>query len=223
MAKVVLIRAGRTDYDDQHRVLGNLDMPVNERGNGEITEAIAYLRESGIRPEVILSSPDDPASTTAHAIAEALVLGKVKELDEFRNVNQGLWQGLCEADVRRRFPRIFRTGGESSVAIRAPEGESLSDACQRLARCLEKSLRRHQTLAIVAPEPLATVIRCTLQQRRPRTTDCLCGESSADPIVVVDTDVFDADAFISGTITPVLENAGPKAHAPGTQNQELAK
>jgi len=204
MAKIVLIRAARTDYDDQRRVLGNLDMPVNERGSDEIVETISVLADRGINPEVILTSPDDPANRTAHDVASAIGHIKVRELDEFRNVNQGLWQGLCKDDVRKRYPRMFRNGRESGVAICPPEGESLSEACQRLEKILEKSLRKYDVFAVVAPEPLATVIRCTLQQRHPKSTDCLCGEDVAESVAVVDTDSFDADHFMAGEDTNAL-------------------
>lgn len=221
MARIVLIRAGRTDYDDQQRVLGILDMPVNDRGSDDINEIIRSLRDRGIRPDIILASPDDPANATAHAVAEALQVTRIREPEELKNVNQGLWQGLCETDVRRRFPRVFRNGGESGVAIRPPEGETLSDACQRLDRVLEKTIRRYDVVAVVAPEPLATVIRCTLQQRIPRAADCLCGEPSADSVVIVDTQSFDAEAFVSGEVPPVLQTAPRKqngASGPGEES-----
>jgi broad specificity phosphatase PhoE len=205
MSKVVLIRAARTDYDDQHRVLGNLDMPVNERGGDEIRHAIQTLSDAAIQPEVILTSADDPANSTAHAVAAAVGNAKVKELDEFRNVNQGLWQGLCESNVRKRFPKMFRNGRESSVSISAPEGESMSEACLRIERVLEKAIRKYDVFAVVAPEPLATVIRCTLQQRHPKTTDCLCGEESAESVSIVNTDCFDAGLFMAGDSQPALQ------------------
>lgn len=219
MASVVLIRAARTDYDDQHRVLGTLDMPVNQQGTDEIVDTIAVLADADIRPEVILTSPEDPASGTAHGVAAAIGHVKVKELDEFRNVNQGLWQGLCKDDVRKRYPRMFRTGRDTSVAICPPEGESLSEACQRLERILEKSLRKYDVFAIVAPEPLATVIRCTLQQRHPKSTDCLCGEEAADSVSIVETDRFDAGYFMTGDSQSDLTAEKAPAGVDGRVNQ----
>jgi phosphoserine phosphatase len=197
MSTVVLIRAGFTDYDDHHRVLGTLDMPVNERGLEQIREINRQLQAKGIRLQTILTSPDDPACGTAHAIAEVQSGVKVKELDELRNVNQGLWQGLPESDIRKRFPRLFRSGKEDVTAICPPEGETLSDACQRLERVLSKAIRKYDVLAIVAPEPLATVIRCTLQHRRPHVTACLCGEESAEMMHVFVSSGFEASDFLN--------------------------
>ena len=205
MSTVVLIRAGCTDYDEQHRLMGTLDMPVNERGVEQIREINRQLQAKGIRLQAILSSPDDPACGTAHGIAEAQSGAKVKELDELRNVNQGLWQGLPESDIRKRFPRLFRSGKEDATAICPPEGETLSDACQRLERALTKAIKKYDVLAIVAPEPLATVIRCTLQHRRPPVTACLCGEESQELVQVIQSASFESAHFVGAEELPVLD------------------
>lgn len=206
MSTVVLIRAGCTDYDDQHRVLGTLDMPVNQRGQEQIREIIQKLHASGIRVEVVLTSPDDPASGTAHAVAATQAGVKVKELDELRNVNLGLWQGLPESDIRKRFPRLFRTAKEDSTEICPPEGETLSDACQRLERVLCKAIRKYKAFAIVAPEPLATVIRCTLQHRRPSKSACLCGEELSDLLQIIECNTFESANFMVGEDSSICDS-----------------
>lgn len=107
MSTIVLIRAGCTDYEDAHRLLGNLSVPLNARGTGQVREIVQRLQQDQLPLEVILTSPENPASCTAHEVARAFPRLKVKQVEELRNVNQGLWQGLPENDVRRRFPRFF--------------------------------------------------------------------------------------------------------------------
>jgi probable phosphoglycerate mutase len=208
MSIVILIRAACTDYDDQHRLMGTLDMPVNARGNEQIREVVRRLQAQPVHPAVILTSPDDPASGTARAIQAAFPTAKLRELDDLRNVNQGLWQGLPEADVRRRFPRLFKSGKEDATAICPPEGETLSDACQRLLGALSKFVRKYASVAIVAPEPLATVIRCALQHRRPSVAACLCGEEGQELVQVFESEHFESAGFTSAdertNMTPVL-------------------
>lgn len=206
MSTVVLIRAGCTDYDDQHRVLGTLDMPVNQRGQEQIREIIRELVTRNVKLEALLTSPDDPACSTAHAIAESNPGLKIKELDELRNVNQGLWQGLPEADIRKRFPKLFKASKEDATVICPPEGETLSDACQRLQRVLSKAIRKYKVFAIVAPEPLATVIRCTLQHRRPSKAACLCGEESTDLIQIIPCDTFQSAGFVAGEDSSIFDS-----------------
>lgn len=205
MSTVVLIRAGATDYDAQHRLLGTLDVPLNQQGRSQVLHVAGQLEQSGIRPERVLTSKTDPARATAHAIAEALGGIRVSELEELHNVNQGLWQGLPESEVRRRFSRFFRSGKEDPTAICPPQGETLLDACQRLEEVLCRAIRRHRVLAIVTPEPLATVIRCTLQHRRPRMSDCLCGEEHCESLQVLETSCFEASDFVAASESEIDE------------------
>ena len=36
MLKIIVIRPGATDYVDQGRIQGTLDVPLNEHGKGEV-------------------------------------------------------------------------------------------------------------------------------------------------------------------------------------------
>jgi len=60
-------------------------------------------------------------------------------------------------------------------------------------------LRRYRVFAVVAPEPLASVIRCTVQHRRLRMTDCLCGEQSGELVQVLQSSSFEAAGFAGVT------------------------
>lgn len=193
MSTLVLIRAGVTDYDEDHRLLGTLDVPLNSRGRQQIEELIQQLAERQLAPDLILGSPENPAAETARLIAAAVPSARLKLVEELRNVNQGLWQGLSEEEVRGRFPRVFKLGRNSPAEICAPEGESLVDACRRIEVVLEKAIRKHSQLAVVAPEPLATAILCVVQRRGVKLVECLCGEESPSIIEVVQTDSFDAE------------------------------
>ncbi len=211
MATVALIRPGSTDYDAQSRLLGALEMPMNKRGIEQVQEAVEQIRQEGLRLEAIYAAPSEPAISTAVAIGKALDDVKVKELDELRNVNQGLWQGLPEADVRRRYPRVFRLGREKPQSICPPEGETLSDACRRLTKVINKAIRKHHVFAIVASEPMATVIRCTLQQRGPSIDTCLKGEDCRPAVECFDTREFDSGAFVNSELDSVSPGVSSSA------------
>jgi probable phosphoglycerate mutase len=196
MSTVVLIRPGLTDYDEQSRVLGALEMPMNEKGLEQVEGIVRHLRREGVQLEAVFASPFDPCCSTARAIAEAQKGVKVKELEELRNVDQGLWQGLPEADVRKRYPKIFRNGRERPQTICPPEGETLSEACQRMQKVFKKAIRKYDVFAVVASDPIATVIRCTLQARCPSVGACLCGENDRAAVEFFETDSFDSSRFL---------------------------
>ena len=46
MSKVLLIRPGATIYDEQNRVQGVLDIPLTERGRGEVARMAQKLAGS---------------------------------------------------------------------------------------------------------------------------------------------------------------------------------
>ncbi len=216
MSQIVLIRPGQTDYDAESRLLGSLEMPINEAGLAEVQEILDEIRGSDLKIEAIFTTPGDPAFGTARAISEELRGVRVREMEELRNVNQGLWQGLPETEVRKRYPKLFRACREKPQTICAPEGESLSDACERMTRVLNKAIARYSVFAVVAVEPIATVIRCTLQQRGPTLASCLCGEDRK-LVECFEASDFDSGAFVNfECVSDVAEAttgvAGPERH-----------
>lgn len=161
MAQFILVRPGSTDYDLQGRIQGDLDIPLNEQGNHEVARAIDALKHQGIK--FIYSCECAAAQQTAEAISTALG-AKLKELDNMRNLNHGLWQGMLIDEVKRRQPKVYRQWQEQPECVRPPNGETIAEARQRVAAALQRIARKHKedVVAIVAPEPLASMFRAEL-------------------------------------------------------------
>lgn len=202
MATIVLVRPGCTDYDAQSRLIGSLEMPMNEKGAEQVRLIVQQIEEKQLQLEAVYTSPADPAISTARAIAESQGGVKLKKIDELGNVNQGLWQGLPESEIRKRYPKVFRTGREKPQSICPPEGETLGDACERMQKTLNKAIKKYSVFAIVVPDPIATVIRCTLENRLLEVNACLCGESRCDVIEVFESGGFDSSSFVNAEHTP---------------------
>lgn len=197
MSKIVLIHPGRTDYDDQSRLLGALEIPMNVEGRSEVADIVQQLRDAQIQPTMIFTSSTNPASTTAREIGEQLGGVKVKQLEELQNVHQGLWQGLPEAEVRKRYPQFFKAGREKPQTICPPQGETLCDAAERMQKVLSKAIKKFDVLAIVVSDPIASVIRCILQERGMAVSNCLSGEDKSKSIESFDADRFDLENFVN--------------------------
>src|SRR5580704_2904427 len=164
MPDVVLIRPGCTDFDEQNRIQGVLDLPLNHRGHAQVLGLVAQLQE--VLFDVVFTAPGEPARSTAQAICEQSG-ASLKEVNDFRNLDHGLWQGLPVDDVRRKYPKVFKQWQESPETVCLPEGETVSEAVERIRRGLRKCLKRKRTIGIVASEPLATMISCVLRGQRP--------------------------------------------------------
>ena len=90
-------------------------------------------------------------------------------VDEFRNLDQGLWQGLQVDEIRRRNNRVFRQWLDDPLTVCPPMGEPVGSALERIKAALKPLIRRHQgeTIALVVGDPLARLVACYLR-REPR-------------------------------------------------------
>ena len=163
MPTVVLIRPGCTDFDKNERIQGTLELPLNQEGEAQVNDLLPKIEKSGI--ETILTSPSDPARSTAEQLGENLGV-PVKEKESLKNLNQGLWQGLEYEEVRRKYPKLLKQWAESPETVCPPEGELASEAVKRVEKILQKYLKKKQNFAIVASEPLATIISCLLRNEK---------------------------------------------------------
>ncbi len=163
MLQIVLIRPGSTDYDQQQRIQGALDIPLNEQGNVEVAQLIDQLQAMGI--ETVYASVGQPAHESGKAIAKALKV-KLKKLDRMQNLNQGLWQGMRIEDVRRKQPKVYRQWQEQPENVCPPEGEMLNEAEGRVRATMAKLLKRHKegVIGLVVSEPMASLVRHFIQQ-----------------------------------------------------------
>src|SRR5262249_25108833 len=103
MCQLVLIRPGATVYDEQNRLQGILDIPLSERRHSEVTGMVPMLAESLAAEclSALYCGPGEHVTRTAEIVGKGLGV-RPKRLDEFRNLDQGLWQGLQINEIKRR-------------------------------------------------------------------------------------------------------------------------
>src|SRR3954454_9847576 len=149
MTQVVLIRPGATVYDEQNRVQGVLDIPLSERGRAEVAELAEKLAEplAGGELAALYCGPGESTVRTAEVVGKALGL-RPKRIDELRNLDQGLWQGLQIDEIKRRNMRLFRQWLDAPRTVCPPQGEPVEDALERVKTVLRPLIRRHRDEAI---------------------------------------------------------------------------
>jgi len=170
MTQVVLIRPGATVYDEQNRVQGILDIPLSERGRVEVAQLAETLVESGVGVDLaaLYCGPGESVVRTAEVVGKALGL-RPKRIDELRNIDQGLWQGLQLDEIKRRNLKVFRQWLDDPVTVCPPQGETVESALERIKAALRPLIRRHhdEAIGIVVGEPIGQLIACYLR-RDPR-------------------------------------------------------
>jgi broad specificity phosphatase PhoE len=166
MCQVVLIRPGATIYDEQNRLQGVLDIPLSERGQNEVTGMVPKLARSlaGSPLSALYCGPGENVIRTAEIVGKALGL-RPRRIDEFRNLDQGLWQGLQIDEIKRRNTKLFRQWVDDPETICPPQGETVENAMGRIKAAFRPLLKRHhdEAIGLVVGEPLARMVACYLK------------------------------------------------------------
>lgn len=183
MSTIVLIRPGFTDFDDQQRIQGLLDIPLNARGLTRARQTADDLSRHQPPIDVLYASPCTAARQTAEVIGQRLDV-PVKILEGLYNVSQGLWEGLPVDEIRRKHPKVFKQWQECPETVCPPHGEMLTDAACRVRKALSRPLRKALSLGLIVPEPLASVVRSVILQKPIRSSldegAALAPESAGD-------------------------------------------
>jgi len=161
MLKFLLIRPGVTDFDEQGRIKGTLNLPLNDHGVAQVVQTIDEL--VGEKIDAIYTSPCQCCEQTADLLAKSRDM-KAKTLKGLQNLDHGLWHGKRVEEVRQQQPRVYRQWQEHPETVCPPEGEPLADVKQRVETTLAKLIKKHKDgiVVLVVPEPLTSVISSQL-------------------------------------------------------------
>jgi len=165
MLKILLIRPGVTDFDEQGRIKGTLDIPLNDHGTAQVARTIDEL--VGEKIDAIYISPCQCCQQTADLLAKSRDM-KAKSLKGLKNLNHGLWHGKRIEEVKQQQPKVYRQWQEHPETVCPPEGEPLSEVKQRVGTALAKLIKKHKdgVVALVVPEPLTSVILSQLNESK---------------------------------------------------------
>lgn len=150
---------------------------MTSHGADQVQRTVAELGSSPI--DHVYCAPCQSAQQTAEVLTKGRRL-RAKTVTGLKNWDHGLWHGKLIDDVRRQQPRVYRLGQERPESVCPPKGESWGAARQRVAATLTRILRKHKdgVVALVIPEPLATLARSLLREGEPADlwkAECDCG------------------------------------------------
>jgi len=171
MSRFLLVRPGCTEFDEQQRIQGQLDLPLSCQGSEQVERLVQSL--ASVPLDKVYCSPTEPALGTAKLLASRRGIA-CKPLPGLANVNQGLWQGLPWEELKRKQPRVYRQWLESPELVCPPEGESLSEALERVRDALQRPLKKAGRFAIVAADPVASLIMAVVRGQPVGAVSPLC-------------------------------------------------
>ncbi len=166
-----LIRHGSTAGDEEMRYKGSIDVPLSDKGRGQIARASLTLERllarrarannnsSGLA--AVYSSPLSRARETAGIVALPFGLEPVI-IPAFRERCFGRWEGLTFDEIARRYPEEFSAWVEDPLDSSPQGGESTREVAARLEPALENILARHENenIVIAAHGGVNRVILC---------------------------------------------------------------
>lgn len=135
-----LLRHGRTQYNDERRYQGQLDIPLSPEGEAELLTA-------ELSPEVVYVSPLQRSQQTAKIIfshARQIVVPDFAEMDF------GAFDGRTAEEMRGDVD--YRAWVDGGCIAPCPGGESREGFCKRTCTAFEAVLEKRQVenLVIVA-------------------------------------------------------------------------
>lgn len=161
MTRIILVSAGQTQWRVEGRLAGDTDLPLTELGHRQAvadSNAISHLK-----PTLVRCGPEHATKQTATVIAHELGI-KIKTIKELREMDLGHWEGLAIADFKDRFGKVFRQWRADPTSVEPPDGESLSDAADRLTEGIRRIVKNHgdETIIAVLGQYAWAIIRCKL-------------------------------------------------------------
>jgi broad specificity phosphatase PhoE len=140
MGKIFLLRHGETDYHAQKRLLGRMNIGLNETGREQARRAAGYFED--IELSAVYCSPLKRCLETARPTAESKGL-EIQVMDELIEVEMGEWDGRLVKELFEMENELLSRWLRNPSSVMLPGGEDFNAVKERAAVALEKITKRH--------------------------------------------------------------------------------
>lgn len=159
--RLILVRHGMTEWNNEFRYQGHADINLNEEG---FRQAEA-LREklAGEKLAAVYSSDLSRAYNTAVVIVAPHGL-PVQVCPDLREINFGAWEGLTYYDIEKNYPEQLKIWRQTPHLLQVPEGETFPLIRDKACACAEKIIAKHmdETVLIVTHGGTIAAMICGL-------------------------------------------------------------
>jgi len=143
VTRIFLVRHGATEWNVHKRAQGHADIALTDEGRRQAVHAANELAHVDV--DAVYSSDLQRARETARVIAESHGLD-VKVDPDFREIDQGEWEGLTVDEIRRGWPDLWGPARHFSAR---PGGETPQQVRTRALAALERAVAAHPDGTIV--------------------------------------------------------------------------
>jgi probable phosphoglycerate mutase len=147
--QLLLIRHGETAWNAEHRIQGQLDIPLSPLGVLQSARLAECLANEAI--DAVYSSGQSRAWLTAAPLAARLGLDVIAE-PRLRERSFGIFEGLTLEEIAEQFPPEFKKWRERDPAWRPEGGESGQQLIDRVLSAVGDIGTEHagQTVVLVS-------------------------------------------------------------------------
>ena len=161
MARLLLVRHGVTDHNDNRRFAGQIDVELNDEGFRQAEKIRDRLAEEKI--DAVYSSDLKRAVATAEVIASTHKADIIQQ-PELREMNYGDIESLTYDEIRERYPEVSNSIFNFTVDLSLPGGENFREFAERSRSFLDtvREYEEDQTVLIVTHGGVLRVLMCDL-------------------------------------------------------------
>ena len=161
--RIILVRHGETDWNQQGRFQGQIDIPLNQNGKVQAQAASEFLKNISIQKAFssLLSRPKE----TAQIILQEHPGIKITLKDNLKEIGHGKWEGKLESEIKSNWPDLLNTWKIFPEKVQMPDGENIKEVSTRSINGWKeicKDLKNDETALVVAHDAVNKTILCHL-------------------------------------------------------------
>lgn len=155
---LLLVRHGRTDWNEEPRVMGAKPIPLNEAGLAQARHLRNWLAQ--IEIHALYSSPILRTWQTAEIIVEGRADLKILAEPGVQEIDYGDWVGLPFSEVAEKYRAEYQAYLNRPSQMRVPGGEWVTAVQKRAVAAIEKLKKRYadQRVVVVSHADVIKVI-----------------------------------------------------------------
>lgn len=140
-----VVRHGQTDLNKLQKYQGSIETDLNRLGIAQAHRVAGTLPKE---IDAVVSSPMRRALQTAEIISGHKGVA-VQTMAEFRERSVGIFEGLSKAEIKAKFPDVWKRRPLHSFDAAPPGGESVEEVLERVRRGMERLLSLYETGDVV--------------------------------------------------------------------------
>jgi probable phosphoglycerate mutase len=144
--RLCIVRHGETAWNAEHRVQGQLDVPLNAIGRAQAQAAANVLKREAF--DAVYSSDLSRARQTAQPAASSFSMEILLEKD-LRERHYGIFERLTYAEVKVRYPEDYARFEARDPEYAFRTGESLRDFSARSIAIVSRIVNQHEGKSIL--------------------------------------------------------------------------